>query len=79
MESVVINQQQTVLINSDTSQVVLTGIMGPRGGGADNIAELTDVDLTQLENGSILVYNASAAVWKATNRLDNQILEAGQF
>jgi hypothetical protein len=66
-----------VVIDTATTQTIVTGIMGPPG--ASSIAEMLDVDKTELTNGATLVYNSSNAFWKATNKLDNQILEAGQF
>lgn len=77
MEAVIISDSETVVVSQDTGVVVVTGIMGPPG--ASSLSELSDVDKTQLVNGATLVYNASNAIWKATNKLDNQILEAGQF
>lgn len=77
MEAVIISDSETVVVSQDTGVVVVTGIMGPPG--ASSLSELSDVDKTQLVNGATLVYSASNAIWKATNKLDNQILEAGQF
>jgi hypothetical protein len=77
MEAIVISDSETVVVSQDTGTIVVTGIMGPPG--ASTLSELSDVDKTQLVNGATLVYNANSAIWKATNKLDNQILEAGQF
>lgn len=57
--------------------VIVTGIMGPRG--ATQIADSSQFDLTQLGEGSTLVYNATTQKWVATNLLDQQIVESGQF
>ena len=77
MEAIVISDSETVVVSQDTGTIVVTGIMGPPG--ASTLSELSDVDKTQLVNGATLVYDSSNAIWKATNKLDNQILEAGQF
>jgi hypothetical protein len=77
LEKVVVSEQEVVVVSSDTSSVVVTGIMGPPG--ASSIADMVDVDKSQLTDGAVLVYVASTSTWKATNKLDNQILEAGQF
>jgi hypothetical protein len=77
MEAVVISDNETVVVSQDTGMVVVTGIMGPSG--ASSLSDMSDVDKTQLVNGATLVYDANRAIWKATNKLDNQILEAGQF
>lgn len=90
MDTLVISaQEQTVVISQDTAQVVasqdtaqvvVTGIMGPPGkDGIVRISQASDVDLTVLENGSLLVYDTPSAKWKSTIKLERQILEAGQF
>lgn len=40
---------------------------GGGGGGATSLAELTDVQLTNLSNGQALVYNATAHKWENQN------------
>ena len=37
------------------------------GGGASEMSDLTDVDLTNLANGSALIYDSEAAKWEATD------------
>jgi len=70
----------TVVTESDGSFVVVTGIMGPAGqDGITDLSQAQDLDLTGLSDGSLLVYNSSSSKWQATQRLDKQILEAGQF
>lgn len=77
-ESIVISQQETVVVNTDSMGVVITGIMGPPGDNS-TITASSDLDTSELTNGATLVYNASASNWKATNKLENQIIESGQF
>ena len=76
-QTITVSDTETMVVSQNTGTVVITGIMGPPG--ASSLSELTDIDKTQLVNGATLVYNANSAIWKATNKLDNQILEAGQF
>jgi uncharacterized protein (DUF779 family) len=45
----------------------------------NSIAASGDVDLSQLQDGGVLIYNTATNMWKATNLLDKQIFEAGQF
>lgn len=79
-EIIIVNEQEAVLVSTDSAQTIVTGLMGPPGKDSTNtISQSQDVDTTDLVNGATLVYRASDAKWKATNRLDNQILEAGQF
>ena len=76
----VVNEQDVVLVSNDTTQVIVTGLLGPRGlDGIQNLSQAQDIDKTELINGATLVYRSSDSMWKATNKLDNQILEAGQF
>lgn len=67
----------TVVAEVDNSFVVVTGLIGPPG--TATISGATDLDITELANGAVLVYQSDTQKWKATKRLDNQILEAGQF
>lgn len=77
LEQVVVSEEQVLVIQSDSPQVVLTGLMGPPG--FTSITNANDVDKLQLTDGAVLVYKSQTATWKATNILDNQIIEAGQF
>jgi len=56
--------------------VVVGGMIGPT---ATTLRGLSDLDLTQLAAGSLLVYNAGNQKWTATNLLDQQVFESGQF
>jgi hypothetical protein len=78
MEQVTISQTETVVVDNDTSVTVVTGLMGPPG-TVISIAQVPDVDTSNLQNGSLLVYSTAASKWQATTTLDNQTLEAGQF
>lgn len=51
------------------------------GVSAQNITmqNMTDVDLTDLANGAVLVYKSSNSKWTATTKLDAQDMEAGEF
>lgn len=91
MDSLVISsQEQTVVVgdasgsvvvgSTDNSFVVVTGIMGPPGqDGIQNLSQAQDLDLTELADGSLLVYNSTSSRWKATDKLEGQTLEGGQF
>jgi len=68
---------QTVVTQNTSIQTIVTGIMGPPG--VTTLSGASDVDKTQLTDGAVLVYKADTSIWRATNKLDNQILEAGQF
>jgi hypothetical protein len=78
MEQVTISQTETIVVDNDTSVTVVTGLMGPPG-TVINLAQVPDIDISNLQNGSLLVYSAATSKWQATTTLDNQTLEAGQF
>lgn len=44
-----------------------------------NVSDLTDVNTTNLENGSLLIFNTSTNKWTASRLLDNQTIEGGHF
>lgn len=88
MESVVISDQEILVVTTDTTEVVVstinttevvvTGIMGPPG-PSGSITNAVDVDASNLINGSTLIYSTTVGKWVTTTLLENQILEAGQF
>lgn len=71
-----------VVIGSPTTEtIVVTGLIGPKGkdGTLTALNTLSDVDITNIKDGSILIYSATNSKWIAETTLNNQILEAGQF
>ena len=81
MESVVVSSTEVVVIETDTSNTVTTGTLlgAGTGEGVSSISQAIDVDTTELTTGSILIYNAINAQWKATRLLQEQTIECGQF
>jgi hypothetical protein len=78
--TVVTGSHQTVVTQSSQSRTVVTGQLGPPGPpGAGTFTELKDIDLSQLGSGSMLVYNTTTNKWTATNLLEQQTVECGQF
>ena len=60
--------------------VITTAEQGPPGAaGIQNISEATDVDASDLNDGSVLVYSTATQKWTATKELSNQIIESGQY
>jgi hypothetical protein len=43
------------------------------------ISKLDDVDMTGLDDGSVLVYSTASSKWEATNLLEKQTVECGQY
>lgn len=79
-----ISEIDTVVVSADTAVTIVTGLMGPMGPkGADayvpTLASIPDVDTVNKQNGSILVYSTITNTWVATNTLNNQTIEAGQY
>lgn len=90
--SVVVTTEGTVVVDRDTSVVVVGGIMGPPGdfgpqgpqgpqgeSGIQEVALLTDVDTANLQDGALLVYSQATQKWTATRTLERQIIDSGQF
>lgn len=60
-------------------QVVSVGIQGPSGSTAFKINEARDIDITEIRDGSLLVYKANTQKWTATGTLETQAIEGGQY
>jgi len=66
-----------------TSSIVRTkvstvGIQGPAGvSGGFVMSDITDVDLSNLADGAVLVYNAQLGKWIAQTLLDKQQVDIG--
>jgi len=43
------------------------------------IGQLDDVDVTNVQDGSVLVYNTNGSKWQATRILEKQIINGGNF
>lgn len=75
--AVIIEKKEPVVVSSQSqTKVVVGGMIGPT---PTTIKGLSDIDLTQLAAGSLLVYNAGTEKWTATNKLEQQVFESGQF
>ena len=74
-----------VINNPDIVKATITSPNQPTvssvGIGLQNfqLNNITDLDLTSLTNGSVLVYKSSNSKWTATTLLDSQNVEAGEF
>lgn len=43
------------------------------------LSGLPDVDITGLENNSLLLYNSTTGMWKPSKKLEDHFINAGQF
>lgn len=46
---------------------------------SNTLADLRDVDLSELEDGSVLVYDEVDEKWKSTRKLEKQIINGGGY
>lgn len=56
--------------------VVSVGVQGPPGA---DIYNSNDFDMTDLKDGSVLVYKETTNKWTSTTTLDAQNMEGGEF
>jgi len=77
VESVSLKQTERVVVETETGRVIVTGQLGPIA--TPSITMANDIDITQLVNGATLVYSDSTFKWHATNLLEKQIMEGGQY
>jgi hypothetical protein len=68
----------TVVQEQQNPVIVVGGIMGPPG-PSSTVSNSSDVDITTLQDGSMLVYNAADSKWQATKLLEKQVINAGFF
>lgn len=65
---------------SSTATATAVGVQGPPGpAGIQNIAQASDVDASNLTDGSVLVYKGITQKFTATTTLESQIIEGGHF
>lgn len=75
------SSENTILVENPGQTTIITlGEQGPPGPqGITSISQATDVDSSNLENGSVLVYSESSEKWVATRLLENQNVESGHY
>lgn len=80
--AVAVNVIQSV-ISSGSSTTIISAAQGPQGptgaAGASSVNGLSDVDVSSLVNGALLIYNQQLGLWKASKTLEQQTLECGQY
>ena len=67
------------VVSADNNPVVTA--IGIQGLSASDMAitNMSDVDATTLQNGSVLVYKTQTSKWTSTRLLDQQFMEGGEF
>lgn len=76
--NVVQDQRINRVVTDDKPARVITSGMAPPP-VVSSIMSSADVDTTNMQEGSLLVYNMTTNKWTATNLLENVIIESGQF
>lgn len=80
VEKVLVTETQVVVSQPETREVIVTGLLGPKGDrGASTIADLEDVNTSSLTSGSVLVYDASTQKWISKTLLNQQQVDCGEF
>ena len=70
-------KNNTVVVRTETTRTIVTGIMGPPG--KTSLTQLDDVDTSQLNTGSLLIYNTQSQKWTSTTLLNQQVVDSGQY
>jgi len=76
-EIIITEKNNQVVIERKEPQVIVAGLMGPAG--ITTIQGMTDVDLSNLTDGGLLVYKTLVQKWVATTTLDAQNMEGGFY
>jgi len=75
--TVVIERKEPAVVSSQSqTKIVVGGMIGPH---VTTLKGLSDLDITNLTGGSLLVYNAGTEKWTATTELNQQVVDSGQF
>ena len=77
-ETIVVASTNTAVARTTETTYVVTGIVGPPG-PSRTLLSSSDVNSTQLSNGSVLVYNSQTSRFDTTTALDKQIINGGIF
>lgn len=65
----------------ETQQILTVDTIGIQGlsATAGNLEDITNVDTTNLQNGSVLVYKTATNKWTSTLDLEDQYMNGGFF
>ena len=73
---VIVRKEPAVVSSQSQTKIVVGGMIGPH---VTTLKGLSDLDITNLTGGSLLVYNAGTEKWTATIELNQQVVDSGQF
>lgn len=74
LEAIITENNNTVVVQNDSTYAIVAGTLGP-----NSVATMDDVDLTNLNDGSLLIYSTQTSKWTAGVLLNKQIIESGQY
>lgn len=77
VDTISLTKTEIVVVKEDSSTVVVTGLLGPKT--ASSVTNSSDVSVENLADGSVLVYSSELNKWVATNKLEKQTVECGQY
>lgn len=76
-------ETKATVTQQDKKEVVAVGVQGPAGpagpAGLNLISTAADIDASNKQNGSILVYKTITNKWTSTTVLDSQNMEGGEY
>ena len=80
---VIDNSVETVLVENEgqTVTIVTSAEQGPQGpsGAMGPINSAPDIDISNLQDGSLPIWSAQSQKWVANTQLTNQSLESGHY
>lgn len=71
-------QTTTVVEGEGTTQITTVGEQG-LSSTTGNVEDIANIDTSNLEDGALLIYNASSTSWVSGKLLEKQEVEAGEF
>jgi len=88
-DTLLVSEDQTnTIITAQVETQVITeasqGPMGPKGdkgdtGASTNISDAPDMDISNLQDGSLPIWSSQSQKWVANTQLTNQSLESGHY
>jgi hypothetical protein len=76
-QTIVTNDYKTVVTVDRAPKTIVTGMMGPPA--IARLSDSEDLDLSNLSDGSLLIYNSATLKWIAALELNQQTLEGGHY
>lgn len=70
------NDMQVAIQQNDLTRAVV-GLYNPVTVGS--LSDIANVDTTNTQNGSVLVFKSATSKWTATTTLDAQNMEGGEY